>query len=137
MGCNSCGVLDSIKKAIGFNAESGVSKSATGIDLLPCPPFVANPITGKNDLSTIPFFKQVFLHGVRIGYVNTNPGKLISLIHYWDQTQIEVIRLAILAELHEKNYDVTKARKFWAPRQGGLIPGQEDESNNEPALASE
>ena len=94
------------------------------------PSFRKHPLTGEMTVPAFPQKRQIFVRGMRIGYVTVTPGGPISLLRPWDTGQLEIIRLAVLEELALSGFDVQQPRKFTCPKYAGLLnPDAEDESD--------
>lgn len=141
MGCKGnkpCGGaarnLQDIADFLADEAElrSGKRPESQGLEFRFGPGFLEHPITKQLTLPSNPKFRQIFLHGVRIGYVHSvKPGGKISLLRPWPGPQIEALREAILEELAVQGFDVDADRKFWAPKHEGLLTGDAEQPEEE------
>lgn len=102
------------------------------LQLIPGPYLIENPLTGKRDLEKWPYFKQIYLRGARLGYVNTKPGGAIFLLRHWDTEQLRVIHEAILEILHEAGYDIEQPRRCSKPSSPeGLLKKPREEGDEQ------
>jgi hypothetical protein len=137
--CCEGDVLQPIIEELAATRTAPEGEPKEGLSLQPGPAFVKNPITGKSDVPLLPHVRQIFVKGMRIGYVTTSPGGPISLLRPWLPPQLEIIRAAVLEELALNGFDLEEPRRFHAPRFDGLLADddEDDDTGDSPIILPE
>lgn len=133
--CCENGELEAVAEVLAETRAAPVEgDAAKPLEFRYGPAFVKNPLTGALDIPVVKHLRQIFVKGMRIGYVNVNPGGPISLLRPWESGQIDVIREAVLEELAISNFDVETPRKFNVPQHDGLLDLEKDDEPAESTI---